>query len=84
MPPERREVACLDAEQIAELVETGKRAERHFGSPQDVEWALERGTRALHVLQARPVTALKEAPPVARSAISLVMDTFGAGDATER
>jgi pyruvate,water dikinase len=73
--PERREVPCLDA---------GRRAERHFGSHQDVEWAIERGSGTLHVLQARPVTALKEAPKVARSAISLVMETFGAGDAAEQ
>jgi len=84
VPPDRREIACLDAAQIAELVDAGRRAERHFGSHQDVEWAFERGSSALHVLQARPVTARKEAPQVARSAISLVMDTFGAGDAAER
>jgi phosphoenolpyruvate synthase/pyruvate phosphate dikinase len=81
---ERREVPCLDAEQLAALVDVGRRAERHFGSHQDVEWAIERGSGTLHVLQARPVTALKEAPKVARSAISLVMETFGAGDAAEQ
>lgn len=45
------------------LAELGRRIEAHFGSPQDVEWALV-GER-LHVLQARPVTALAapEAPP---------------------
>lgn len=84
VPEERRDVPCLDTDQLAELVETGRRAERHFGSHQDLEWAYERGTRALHVLQARPVTALKQAPQVARSALSLVMDTFGAGDAADR
>jgi pyruvate,water dikinase len=82
--PARREIACLDAEQLAALVDLGRSAERHFGSHQDVEWAIERGTGTLHLLQARPVTALKQAPQEARSAISLVMDTFGAGDAAEQ
>ena len=79
--PERRSVPCLDATQLAALVEVGRLAERHFGSYQDVEWAIERGSRDLHVLQARPVTARREAPPVAASALALVMQTFGAGDA---
>jgi pyruvate,water dikinase len=77
---ERREVPCLDAEQLAALVDVGRRAERHFGSHQDVEWAIERGTGRLHALQARPVTAARAAPGVPGSAISLVMDAFGAGD----
>jgi pyruvate,water dikinase len=82
VPAERRDVACLDAGQLSTLVEVGRLVERHFGSHQDVEWAIERGTGTLHVLQARPVTALKAAPAVVRSALSLVMETFGAGDAT--
>ncbi len=35
-------------------------AERHFGAPQDIEWAFA-GDR-LHLLQARPMTALPDAP----------------------
>jgi phosphoenolpyruvate synthase/pyruvate phosphate dikinase len=56
--------------------------ERHFGSHQDVEWAIARGgavPEALHVLQARPVTTGQTATrPISTSAMSLVMDTFGA------
>jgi phosphoenolpyruvate synthase/pyruvate phosphate dikinase len=84
VPAERRDVACLDAGQLSALVEVGRLVERHFGSHQDVEWAIERGTGTLHVLQARPVTATREAPPVAASALDLVMETFGAGDAPQR
>lgn len=32
-----------------------------LGGPQDVEWALERGTRRLRILQARPITTLAAA-----------------------
>ena len=43
VPEERREVACLDAAALEALVEVGRRVERHFGSAQDVEWAIARG-----------------------------------------
>jgi pyruvate,water dikinase len=78
VPADRRGLPSLDEEQLAALVEIARRIERHFGVHQDVEWAIERGSRALHVLQARPVTALKAAPAVSASALSLVMGTFGA------
>jgi pyruvate,water dikinase len=80
VPSDRREAACLDDTRLAELVALAKRIERHFGSHQDIEWSIERGTGALYALQARPVTAERDAPTVSGSAISLVMDAFGAGD----
>jgi pyruvate,water dikinase len=80
VPADRRDAPCLDDDRIAELVTLAKRIESHFGSHQDVEWAIERGTGTLHALQARPVTATRDAPAVSGSAISLVMDAFGAGD----
>ena len=57
VPAERRNVACLDDDELAALVDLGKRCERHFGGHQDVEWAIERETGKLHALQTRPVTA---------------------------
>ena len=82
VPPERRGEPCLDEEQLAALVEAAQRIERHFGSHQDIEWALQRGRalpEALHVLQARPVTGLPDpAQKVSASAMSLVLGTFGA------
>jgi phosphoenolpyruvate synthase/pyruvate phosphate dikinase len=65
-----------------------RRIERHFGSHQDIEWALARGQPlpdALLVLQARPVTALHaQAPKLSASAMSLVLGTFGAPADTEQ
>ena len=59
----------------------------HHGSHQDVEWVIARGKglpESLIVVQARPVTTLPErSPAVSSSAISLVMDTFGAGEKTQ-
>ena len=78
VPEERRAVPCLDAGAIDALVEVGRRVERYFGSHQDVEWALARDG-ALHVVQARPVTALPkhEPTPAPASAMAMVMQTFG-------
>jgi phosphoenolpyruvate synthase/pyruvate phosphate dikinase len=69
------------------LVQVAQRIEAHYGSHQDVEWAIARGRalpESLIVLQARPVTTLPErSPTVSASAMSLVMDTFGAGEKTQ-
>ena len=77
---ERAGVPCLDAARLRELVELARGVQRHFGSHQDVEWAIDRDGR-LFVLQSRPVTAVA-APaatvPAQASAIALVMGTFGA------
>jgi pyruvate,water dikinase len=82
VPPARRGEPCLDDERLAALVEVARRVERHYGSHQDVEWALARGRtlpEALVVLQARPVTAVPErAPALSGSALALVLGTFGA------
>ncbi len=43
------------------LASLGAAIERHFGAPQDVEWAWADGR--LFILQARPITALPEPPP---------------------
>jgi pyruvate,water dikinase len=81
--PERREVAakrrgvaCLDEERLSALVELGRRVERHFGGHQDVEWAID-ADGALFVLQSRPVTVAPRTSGPAKSAMQLVMGTFG-------
>jgi pyruvate,water dikinase len=77
----RRTEPCLDAPAITELVEVAKRVEKHFGAPQDIEWAFDQ-SGTLFVLQSRPVTALakKEAQaPAPASAMSLIFNKFGAG-----
>jgi pyruvate,water dikinase len=86
VPVERRELACLDQPALEALVDVGRRIERHFGTHQDVEWAIARGWElpdGLFVVQSRPVTALprrRQAPQHA-SAMALVMSRFGAGEA---
>jgi len=77
VPPEQRDARCLDTSQLAALTELARRIERHFGSHQDVEWAIDRAG-AIHVLQSRPVTAqARPERPTPADALSLVMSTFG-------
>lgn len=81
VPAERRDRPCLGEDEINALLEVAKRVQGHFGSHQDIEWAIARGRpmpAALLVLQARPVTTLPDqAPALSASAMSLVMSTFG-------
>ncbi|MGB8328847.1 MAG: phosphoenolpyruvate synthase [Polyangiales bacterium] len=56
VPETQREARVLDDAQVLELAALGLRIERHYGSPQDVEWALERGT--MYIVQSRPITTL--------------------------
>jgi pyruvate, water dikinase len=82
VPPERQNRPCLSERDLRTLVDVARQVERHFGSHQDIEWAIARAGSSpanLFVLQSRPVTALpqREKNPPATSAIALVMSTFG-------
>ncbi len=46
----------LSEAERGEVAALARRAEEHFGSPQDIEWAFD--ARGLHLLQSRPVTTL--------------------------
>ncbi len=82
--PERRKLACLDPGMLEALVDLGRRVERHFGSHQDIEWAIARDAaepESVFLVQSRPVTTVPKrtkpaGPPP--SALTLVMGTFGA------
>jgi pyruvate,water dikinase len=78
----RRREPCLERDAIVRLIESGRRVERHFGAPQDIEWAFDRGGE-LYILQSRPVTALAKKPesaPPPASAMSMIFNKFGAGN----
>jgi pyruvate,water dikinase len=62
---ERRTVRCLDDAQLLAVAELAKRAERHYGTPQDIEWAIDRDLadgENLLLLQARPETVHSSKP----------------------
>jgi pyruvate, water dikinase len=56
VPPELRARACLEPDEVARVAELGRDVERHYGSPQDIEWAIDREGEVV-LLQSRPVTA---------------------------
>ncbi len=57
--PERRAARCLTDSEVTAVAAMAKRAEKHFGCPQDIEWAIDRGLpdgENLLLLQSRPET----------------------------
>jgi pyruvate,water dikinase len=58
VPEDKRERRVLSAAELSRLVELGERVETHYGSPQDVEWAIRDGE--LYLLQSRPLTTIDE------------------------
>lgn len=57
---EEGEQATLTDTQLTALASVARTADRHFGSPQDLEWAIEHG--AIHIVQSRPITTLSHRP----------------------
>ncbi|WAT17754.1 phosphoenolpyruvate synthase [Aurantiacibacter sp. MUD11] len=81
-----RSAPCLTDDELMALREVGRRIERHYGKPQDIEWALDQDGKVL-LLQSRPETvwAMKdaEAKPVKQvegKAYNHVMTIFGGGN----
>lgn len=65
---ERREVRCLSDVELQAVAAMAKRAEKHYGCPQDIEWALDTDLpdgENLLLLQSRPETVHSVATPAA-------------------
>jgi len=65
---------CLDDAKLAALLDLGRRIERHFGVPQDIEFAF---AGELYVLQSRPVTVRRSNAPPSGTTMAHVLGTFG-------
>ena len=79
---DRRRAPCLSDEELQALRAIGRRVERHYGRPQDIEWAIDRHTSRILLLQSRPETVWsnKESAPAATQAadpLLHVMSIFG-------
>ncbi|HWL45364.1 MAG TPA: PEP/pyruvate-binding domain-containing protein [Ilumatobacter sp.] len=81
---ERRTAPCLTDDQLRAVAALARRAERHYGCPQDVEWAIDRHLPDgfdVVLLQSRPETVWSQKPvePIAartdpmRSIVSTLM-----------
>ncbi len=78
----RRRAACMTDEELQALRTIARNVERHYGRPQDIEWAVDRSSGTIVLLQSRPETvwSQKESAPVARAAdnpLTHVMSIFG-------
>src|SRR5438552_18983563 len=65
---ERRRVACLSDTQLEQLSTIARQVERHYGRAQDIEWAIDRHSGAILLLQSRPETvwSARDAAPIAK------------------
>jgi len=73
VPEDKQSIPCISDEEIRELAQIARKVERHYGCPQDIEWAIERsGTFPdnIYLLQSRPETVWaskdREVKPVAQ------------------
>jgi pyruvate,water dikinase len=74
--------ACLQDDELQALRAIGRKVERHYGRAQDIEWAVDRHSSEILLLQSRPETvwSTRESSPTARAAddpLSHVMSIFG-------
>lgn len=81
IPHDRREVECIEDNEVIELARYGKRVEGYYGCPQDIEWAIDRNKPFpfnIFLVQSRPETvwSQKKKEPVlgSKSAYELLME----------
>ncbi|MFC6753852.1 phosphoenolpyruvate synthase [Halorubrum tibetense] len=82
---DRRSARVLSDAEIEELVSLGETVESHYGTPQDVEWAI--FEEEIYMLQSRPITTIREDADAAATggnggpvAVDADTDTPGNGD----
>lgn len=68
----------LSDDEVLKLTEFGELVEGHYGSPQDVEWAIEKGK--IHMLQSRPITTIQKTPAkeAAKATGKAILEGLGA------
>jgi len=81
IPPERREIPCIEDQEILELERYAKRVEDYYGCPQDIEWAIDKNRPFpfnIFMVQSRPETVWsqqKKEPVLGKkSAYELLME----------
>jgi pyruvate,water dikinase len=76
---DRRSRPALAEDEVVELASLGVRIEDHYGTPQDIEWALAHD--GIYIVQSRPVTTLSGQRPELVAPAGLVMLVHGLGAA---
>ncbi len=72
VPTERADIQCVIDKDAIDLAKIGKRIEKHYGKPMDIEWAIDKdtpGKAKIMILQSRPETVWsnKKIEPVVKS-----------------
>lgn len=62
IPPSEQKSQKLSDAAIKKLAAIALKIENHYGTPQDIEWAAEKGK--LYIVQTRPVTTVKKAQQI--------------------
>jgi len=60
VPLDQQAIPCVSVREVMEIAEMGLRIEKHYGCPQDIEWAIDRDLafpESVFSTQSRPVTA---------------------------
>ncbi len=57
LPSEKANARVLSDDEIIKLAELAEIIEDHYGKPQDIEWAVEKGK--IYIVQSRPITTIK-------------------------
>jgi pyruvate,water dikinase len=63
--PDQQNTPCIDDQEIKELVRIAKQIEDHYGSPQDIEWAIDKDfsfPENIFIVQSRPETVWSQRP----------------------
>jgi pyruvate,water dikinase len=79
---EQRRLPCLSDAELQDLRGLAREVERHYGCAQDIEWAIDRESGAIRLLQSRPETvwSARDAAPIARreeDPLMHLMSVFG-------
>jgi len=74
IPPEQQEQQALTDKQIIELAALGKKIEKHYGAPQDIEFCV--ANNKLLIVQSRPITTLYPLPDIPQRPLRILL-SFG-------
>jgi len=74
IPPDQQEQQALTDKQITALAALGRKIERHYGVPQDIEFCVE--NNELFIVQSRPITTLYPLPDIPERPLRILL-SFG-------
>nr|WP_281241567.1 PEP/pyruvate-binding domain-containing protein [Sporomusa acidovorans] len=74
LSPAQQATQALTDHQIRDLAALGKKIERHYGKPQDIEFCMANGE--FFIVQSRPITTLYPLPDIPQQPLRVLL-SFG-------